>query len=128
MDIYPLTIVKDRFNGTYSGGKFVAWNCQPCSIPSDTYSRKVCGFWETIHSFEDDTETPYPTYGVGNTIEEAIENLKNKLDSEEEKIELKIKTPYSSCSSWRKDWNRCGDYIRSSDCITWLNWYSTTYK
>lgn len=23
---YPLTIIADRYNGTYSGGRFTAWN------------------------------------------------------------------------------------------------------
>ena len=81
-EYYPLTIVKDRFNGTYSGGKFVAWHCQPCSVPSDTYSREAYEFWETIRSFENDTEMPYPTYGIGNTIEEAVKNLESKLIKE----------------------------------------------
>lgn len=83
MEIYPLTIVKDRFNGTYSGGKFVAWNCQPCSVPLDTYSRDAYEFWATIHYFADDNENPYPAYGVGNSIEEAIESLENKLKLKE---------------------------------------------
>lgn len=83
MEIYPLTIVLDRFNGTYSGGKFVAWNCQPCTVPSDTYSRDAYEFWADIRDFEGDIESPYPTFGVGNSIEEAIKNLENKLKLKE---------------------------------------------
>lgn len=75
-DIYPLTIVCDRYSGTYSGGRFTAWNVEPGYIP-----HAICGddcacadFWR-----EQDYNGYYPV-GVGNTIEEAIENLKKKLE------------------------------------------------
>lgn len=28
-DIYPLTIVKDRYTGVYSGGIYTAWKLSP---------------------------------------------------------------------------------------------------
>lgn len=33
--IYPLTITRDRYRGTYSGGRFTAWNCHPDEIPEE---------------------------------------------------------------------------------------------
>lgn len=76
MDIYPLTIVKDRFNGTYSKGKYVAWNCQPCNVPEDSYTRDAFYLWENIYFFKD---IDFPSFGIGDTIEEAIKNLSNKI-------------------------------------------------
>ena len=68
-DIYPLCIVLDRYNGTYSGGKYTAWNRY--SAPDEVW-------WDDNGCFEffDTTDIPY---GVGNTPEEAVEDLKTKL-------------------------------------------------
>lgn len=71
-EIYPLTVVKDRYTGAYSGGKYTAWNLKfhqiPIEIDSDD-SDCVC-FWN-------DNQIPV---GIGNTIYEAINNLKEKLN------------------------------------------------
>lgn len=32
-DIYPLTIVRDRYNGCYTGGRYLAFNLDPWQIP-----------------------------------------------------------------------------------------------
>ena len=65
--IYPLVIVADRYAGTYSGGKFTAWNLEPSEIPEAIFADDVdCwDFWYTNKI----------SCGVGNTIEEAIGNL-----------------------------------------------------
>lgn len=75
-DLYPLTIVKDRYNGVYSGGKYTAWNCQPYFVPSG-----ICGddldcpdTWDEIL----DDDKIKNMFGVGDTIESAIKNLANK--------------------------------------------------
>lgn len=65
--IYPLTITSDRYTGTYSGGKFTAWNLEPSEIPEEAFGDDVC-CWE----FWKYNKIPC---GVGNTIEEAIGNL-----------------------------------------------------
>lgn len=31
--VYPLTILRDRYGGTYSGGAYTAWNCYYDDIP-----------------------------------------------------------------------------------------------
>lgn len=72
--IYPLTIVSDRYNGTYSGGKFTAWNREPDDIP-EGISGDDCSCFE----FWLDNEI---VCGVGNTIQEAIGNLYININRE----------------------------------------------
>ena len=72
MDIYPLTIIFDRYMGTYSRGVWTAWNTLPQDIPQAIFESDVpCGnFW-----YE------YPgIVGRGTTPEEAIENLSGQLN------------------------------------------------
>lgn len=72
-DIYPLTIVKDKHNGIYSGGKWTAWNRNP---------------WEISHivSSGDDKDcadlfsTPNLIFGRGETPQEAIDDLQFMMD------------------------------------------------
>ena len=91
-DIYPLVIIKDRYNGTYSGGKWTAWNLSyvPSKIDSDDI--------ECADFFSKNTIV----YGRGETPQEAIDDLKMILncgipdpdeedeDEEEEKMEPTI--------------------------------------
>lgn len=45
-DIRPLTIVRDRYSGVYSGGKYTAWNCRPDEIPEEIFLDDVtCSEW-----------------------------------------------------------------------------------
>ena len=70
-EIYPLVIVKDRYTGTYSRGKYTAWNVYFNEIPSEIDDEDaVCrNFW---YAQEDN-----PTYivGKGNTVSEALADL-----------------------------------------------------
>lgn len=74
--IYPLTIISDRYSGTYSGGNYTAWNCHPDCIPEGVYEDDVsCSkTWFNIrkHKYTD-------SYGVGDTIEEAVFDLYSKI-------------------------------------------------
>ena len=72
-EIYPLVIIRDRYTGTYSGGKYTAWSgdvediLPPPEVEADDV---VCGiFW---HNQEDN-----PTYivGKGDTVSEALADL-----------------------------------------------------
>ncbi len=69
--IYPLTIVRDRYTGTYSGGKYTAWNVELEEIPTEIADNDVpCrNFW---YEQEDN-----PTYivGKGDTVSEALADL-----------------------------------------------------
>lgn len=71
VDIYPLTIVWDRYGGTYSGGEFIAWNLYPSDVPEEQFFGDIeCWkFWlEEAKEFSG-------KYGKGATPEEAIRDL-----------------------------------------------------
>ena len=70
-EIYPLTIIKDRYTGVYSGGKYTAWNLNPQFIPHAIVEDDV-----TCRNFWIDNQIPV---GLGETICEAINDLKGKL-------------------------------------------------
>jgi len=69
-DIYPLVVVLDRYNGTYSGGKWTAWNLS--YVPSKIDADDV----ECADFFSENTIV----YGRGETPQEAIDDLKMILD------------------------------------------------
>ncbi len=64
---YPLTIIADRYMGTYSGGMYVAFPLDAKEIPEgpDQSDIECMNFW-------DDYEDPY---GIGKTPNEALQNL-----------------------------------------------------
>lgn len=68
-NIYPLTIIKDRYSGVYSGGEYTAWNLAHDEIPTAIDEDDVTcrNFWKSNHIIP---------IGVGMTIEEAVESLK----------------------------------------------------
>lgn len=82
-NMYPVTILCDRFNGTYSGGLFTVWGCHPEHIPEKVYSDDdACrDFWKyEIDNFK-------YQYGIGGTIQEAVDDLYYKLENPD--IEVK---------------------------------------
>lgn len=77
--LYPLTIIEDRYTGVYSGGIYTAWHLAHYEVPEAIDSDDVtclC-FWEKVSS----KQITYPI-GIGDTIKEAIEDLKKKLGDE----------------------------------------------
>ena len=74
-EIYPLTIVRDRYTGAYSGGEYTAWNLDFYEIPMDIALSDVCcmEFW--------DNEENQKNYivGKGRTVSEALADLYIKL-------------------------------------------------
>lgn len=79
-EIYPCTIAIDRYRGTYrdkymfddeSMGMWTAWNLDAEQIPADSEAEDVecANFW-----FTESKEHRY-VFGVGNTPNEALENL-----------------------------------------------------
>lgn len=72
-DMYPLTVTRDRYAGTYSGGEWIAWHLDADEVPMDPWRSDpiAWSFWGGDHERY--------TYGLGGTIEEAIENLQSKL-------------------------------------------------
>ena len=69
-EMYPLTIILDRYGGTYSGGKYTAWNKYFHEIDErvDGDDVSCCEFFYKNKN-----------YGKGETIEEAIADLENKI-------------------------------------------------
>ena len=85
-DIYPLTIISDRYNGTYSGAKFLAFNTDYWNIPLDVEgSDPDCqNFWFEYKDGETITQPEYfgKVYvGKGSTPNEAHIDLINKINS-----------------------------------------------
>lgn len=74
--LYPLTVVKDRYTGTYSGGEFTAWALEPEDVPPEIWYDDVpcMNFW---WNRPDDDDV---IAGRGKTPEEAIENLSKRLE------------------------------------------------
>ena len=70
-NIYPLIIIKDRYNGTYSGGHFTVWNLYPEALPEELFDSDT----ECHYFWNYDIEKYRGRYGVGNTIQEAIDML-----------------------------------------------------
>lgn len=73
--IYPLTIVADRYSGTYSGGEYIAWNKHWWDVPEDTFGGDIdCMlFWKKNKI----------VCGKGRTVSEALSNLYFKLRAKE---------------------------------------------
>lgn len=70
--IYPLTITRDRYRGTYSGGRFTAWNCHPDDIPEEISLDDVsCQEWWYS------SDTRY--VGRGNSPLEAVSDLYRRI-------------------------------------------------
>lgn len=74
--IYPLTVVRDRYSGTYSGGVYTAWNLDYYEIPMDVALSGVpcMEFWDN-----ENIQNNY-VIGKGGTVEEAIADLYIKLE------------------------------------------------
>jgi hypothetical protein len=70
-EIYPITIIKDRYSGFYSGGEFVAFNLELNEVPSEVLSNNedCFYFWDNCNIL----------VGVGETPNEALNDLINKI-------------------------------------------------
>lgn len=74
---YPLTILMDRYSGMSSGGKFTAWNREPETIPDEVEGGdfESIDFWEEYWRDYDKITSPWDVIGVGNTPNDAVEDL-----------------------------------------------------
>lgn len=72
-DIYPLTIIRDRYGGIYSGGEYTAWNEDFYSLPEEIDGDDVTAarFFYKCDSY---------CYGTGKTPDEALEDLIRKIE------------------------------------------------
>lgn len=73
--IYPLTIIKDRYHGTYSQGIYTAWNQDFWKVPQE-----IEGDDMTCLNFWDDfIQGDIAFVGKGDTPTEALEDLKKVI-------------------------------------------------
>lgn len=74
-DLYPLTIVKDRYGGTYSGGKYTAWHLDYFNLPEeiDEDDCTCADFWTA--------DGNYYLVGKGDTVEQAYKDLVEKVEN-----------------------------------------------
>lgn len=78
--MYPLVILKDRYTGAYSNGKYTAWNCFHYNIPSEVEGDDItCSiFWDEFKQGKihiDNIFTPKLYCGFGETPNKALKNL-----------------------------------------------------
>ena len=94
-DIYPLTVIRDRYNGTYSGASYLAFNLDSNSVPSEVHgSDTPCSyFWDLIDegNFVDgkvarDYRDVVKYVGKGATIEDVVIDLYRKMKDGGEKF------------------------------------------
>lgn len=97
-DIYPLVVVLDRYNGTYSGGKWTAWNLSYVPWKIDADDTECADFFAKNMI----------VYGRGETPQEAIDDLKIVLDcgipdpdEEDEEEEKEEDEKMEPTSVWR---------------------------
>ena len=71
-EIYPLTIICDRYGGVYSGGRYLAFNLDYDEIPSaiNGDDMECYGYWLENQLI----------VGKGRYIEEAVDDLYNQLE------------------------------------------------
>jgi hypothetical protein len=74
LDLYPITIISDRYTGVYSGGRFTAWNLYEDKVPAEISLDDV-----TCNNFWVENKI---VCGIGYTPNEALEDLYNKLIKE----------------------------------------------
>ena len=94
-DIYPLTVIRDRYNGTYSGASYLAFNLDSNLVPSEVHDSDVpCSyFWDLIDEgnfVEGKVARDYRDIvkyvGKGATIENAVIDLYRKMKDGGEKF------------------------------------------
>lgn len=73
-DIYPVTIISDRYTGTYSGGEWTAWACDADSIPEGIFDSDVecASAWSKLKR---DRKKGKIIFGVGSTPNDAMCDL-----------------------------------------------------
>lgn len=72
--IYPLTIVRDRYTGDYSGGAYTAWKHYVDEIP-----REIRGNDGECRDFWWGSEPERYKVGKGATVAEAVADLARKM-------------------------------------------------
>jgi len=85
MEIYPVTICQDRYNGAYSHGLWLAFRCDTEEVPTGPWeSDSDCmNWWYAI-----DLKRGYQKFiGKGDTPNDALEDLEKQIDDNKFKEE-----------------------------------------
>lgn len=73
-ELYPLCVLKDRYGGVYSGGKWTAWisgiDWVPEGIFGDDVECAIC--WDNLRN---ERKAGKILFGVGNSVDEALREL-----------------------------------------------------
>ena len=69
---YPLTVIRDRYDGCYSGALYTAWPIDYYEVP-----REVDGSDPECATFWDDADTNF--IGLGYDVQTAVNNLIEKM-------------------------------------------------
>ena len=79
---YPLTIISDRYDGTYSGGGWLAFPLYCDEVPPavNGCDEDCAAFWKNY----------YEPVGKGNSAQSAIENLISQMHKQEDDFEHKL--------------------------------------
>lgn len=77
MAVYPLTIIRDRYDGFFSGAKYIAWNLEYYDIPYEASSNyyECEEFWGCYSNNY--------VIGKGATPEEALKDLERNIEEME---------------------------------------------
>lgn len=69
---YPMTLVCDRYGGSYSGGEYTCWPLPSYRVPYEIDEDDITcmDFW---------ADADKNMIGIGNTPEEAIKDLEDKI-------------------------------------------------
>jgi hypothetical protein len=90
--VYPITIVLDRYGGTYSHAKWTAWNLEYDEIPADAHGgdNQAYDFWDShrdglpLGRTSQDWPPPWQyVIGFGKTASEAEADLRAKIAAKE---------------------------------------------
>lgn len=78
-ELYPVTIVSDRYGGTYSGGNYLAFKLYFYELPEDIDGSDPCcwKFWDNYEG----------VVGKGDTPDEALYDLWEKVKYDKQKKE-----------------------------------------
>ena len=80
-DVYPVTIIVDRYGGCYSGGKYLAFNLEPWDLPRGV---SWGGDVDCAEFWADDVL--HYVIGKGDTPEESYQDLVEKMQSNEKEL------------------------------------------
>lgn len=95
---YPLTVVTDRYGGTYSGAAYLAFPLDFDEVPEDVNGDDTeCGyFWRYYDE----------PVGKGATVQEAIDDLIEQMKEPENELTMDYKKAYEEAFTKMQEWKK----------------------